>query len=191
MESNRVEKVLKEVLAVVIEECKMSCGERNTGYLLQAVTSGAGAGPILDEGTTVTFARMSRPRGRQTVDEREADTDQRSEMEGAFLQAKEPGFRHDPAFVKFRDALASCVDETHAWPILDTEAAGGEGEIPEAGPAPEAAPASVDKEPTDAVMEPVAPEAGQKAEDPAAVESKGGHVSRLVSRFTKAAEAVK
>ena len=139
LESNRVEKVLKDALAVVIEQCKVSCGERNTGYLLHAVTSGAGAGPILDEGITVTFARMSRPRGRQTVDEQEADTDQRSVVEGAFLRAKEPGFRHDPAFGKFRDTLARCVDEANAWPVLDTEAAGGEGEIPEAGPAPEAA----------------------------------------------------
>ena len=118
LESNGVEKVLKDTLAVVIEQCKTSCGERNTGFLLQAVTSGAGAGPILDEGIAVTFARMSRPRGRQTADEQETDADQPSEMEEAFFRAKEPEFRHDPAFKKFRATLpwqGASTKLTHGW----------------------------------------------------------------------------
>ena len=92
--------------------------KRFTGYLLQAVTRGAGAGPILDEGIAVTFARSSRPRGRQTADDPEANADQRSETEEAYLRAKDTSFRHDPVYKKFRDTLARCSDESHALAYL-------------------------------------------------------------------------
>ena len=65
MESNQVEKVLKDALTVVIDECKKRSGSVYTGYLLRAVTSGTGAGPILKEGLETVFAKESLPLGQR------------------------------------------------------------------------------------------------------------------------------
>ena len=63
MESNQGERVLKEALTIAIDECKQRSGSVYTGYLLRAVTSGTGAGPILREGLETVFARQSLPLG--------------------------------------------------------------------------------------------------------------------------------
>ena len=166
MESNRVEKVLKDALTLVIDQCKARSGDVHTGYLLHAVTCEAGAGPILEEGLAVTFARACRPLGRQEEgqeerqeeEEPEADPDRRSEMEKAYLRAKEPSFRYDSAYRKFREILARRSDEARAWPVLDEEDARVVEQTPEAGPAPEAAPMPVDEGPAEGETAPPAPD---------------------------------
>ena len=165
----------------------------HTGYLLHAVTRGAGAGPILEEGITVTFARECRPLGRQEEGEPEADlVGQRSEMEKAYLRAKEPSFRYDdPAYREFRDTLAGRSDEARAWPVLDEEDAGVGERIPEAGPAPEAAPMPVDEEPAGGETAPAAPEVEDGEIEPVVAEEEGSRVTKLISKFSRAVAAAR
>ena len=105
----------------MISECRVRCGDRHTGYLLRAVTSGTGAGPVLEEGIAVSFARASRPRGRPTAERGRASTDQLSEMEEAFRLAGNPEFRRKPEFVEFQAALAESIENGNVWPVVDEE----------------------------------------------------------------------
>ena len=103
LESNGIEKVLKDSLGAVIKECQDRCGPKNTGYVLRAVISGDGAGPVLEEGIAVAFARASRPQGRPATGGGRSSAEQISDMETAFRLAGDSKFRQkSPEFAAFQ-----------------------------------------------------------------------------------------
>ena len=102
LESNGIEKILKDSLGTVIKESEERCGPKSTGYMLQAVTSGDGAGPVLQEGLAVAFARASRPPGRPATGGEKPSVEAVSEMETAFRLASDSQCRQKaPEFVVF------------------------------------------------------------------------------------------
>ena len=193
MESNQVERVLKDALTIVIDECKQRSGSVYTGYLLRAVTSGTGAGPILQEGLETVFAKESLPLGEReevrTEEGPEADPEERSEMEKAYLRAKESDFRSDPEYSAFREILAKRSDEARAWPVLDEEDVRFVEDAPRTGPAPEAAPMPVDEGPANGGAVAPSPELEEGEIKLPAEEKKSGSVSRLIAKFSRTAEA--
>ena len=148
--------------------------------MLRTVTSGDGAGPVLEEGIAVAFARASR------AGDGRASANQISDMETAFSLAGHPEFRLESSeFAKFQIAVTESIEKGNVWPVLEGDPGARETISPSAVPASSAAPSAPASPVPSAAASPAASAAAtQPSAATAPVEPE---VKR--SRFRDAAEA--